>query len=1394
MKTKFQLVVILFALFFLNVSISHAQNSEESFHILGTVEGKGKSFEIIDSEYLNITVNSSEIIETRIKSVPKMISFNLKASDDVSSSEITIFGLPKNTTFHKYQDNYHNYAPLISNENGEVSFDIDLKGDHYIFIQPIKSTKYISTDTAKNNCSSIGIWDDSSKTCTLNADVSETIQIDSDDITLDGNGHTVSGSHSGSGIYIPGRRGVTIKNITVSNFSSGVNFYGCDNSKLENSIITKHQDGVHLENSTDITIKDNLIEFNGYGVNQNGNYSNLSNNIFEKNNIMANAFAGMALYQGSNDILKNNIVKNGPSDGIWISSKGKNDLSENIVEGNKERNFFIISNDMGLNEIDETNLVEGKPIKYIKNASDQTFDNSFGAGSFYCINCNNIEVKGLNLPIGGSRVLFWHTNNSSVEGVTSSDESGILTFYYSSLNKITKNTFKNIYFYYQSNGNQFYNNNVMATYSPATVSNSTGNLFNLDLPVGGNYWEKSKDICKNYNHNGICDNFFVINSSNKDYYPYLDKFNVESGEISGNSNILFLPGIKASKLYKDGNLGTEDQLWPPNYFGDDLEDLGLNENGESVNEVYARDVLESAGGNIYKTFIEKLKSLKNDKTINDYGLYAYDWRKSVEDIAQNGTLYDDGEMKSAITEIENLSNSAQNKKVTIVAHSNGGLLAKSIMMKLEESGKADKIDKIIFVGAPQMGTPLSILSLLYGYDESLIMGTLVSQSEARKFGENMPGAYGLLPTEKYFERMEEPFINFSSENTRYNIFKNAYEENIENFGEFQKFLIAKDDHREDPSDNDVELENVFDENILNSAIETHNRLDNWTPPVNVQVVEIAGWGLDTVSGINYKEKKKINCFTYPMPPSIPIPFCNESDDEYEPIYEPTFTVDGDEVVVTPSALMMEEGEKVKKFWVDLHGNNDKGEYIEHKNILEMVSAQQFVLDIIKNKNISILPTYISTSRPEDYIDAKPRIRMSLYSPLNIHLYDSEERHTGPKKVTDEKGNEGIVFEEEIPNSYYYQLGDRKYVGFPSGENIHIEMDGYAEGAYTLKMEEIKETEIGEEIASQITFKNLPVSANTKVTLNVPETGINNISNLETDYDGNGSNDYEIIPVPNGEAIMPDIYPPQSRIELSGAEGINDWYVSDVEISLSATDNEGGDGVESISYSINNGEWQNYLDPITISQERINNIQYFAIDKKGNKEEIKNEIIKIDKTAPEVKLIFNKDEQKLNTVGIDNLSQNVAVLVEKEIKEKTGIKGIFSHLFDIIKKGNKKRVSIATFVDEAGNRTELVFKKKYSNKHLINVIPLSISYNGAKNNFSKSFLQYEWMINKKKKNYSIFQSHIRTNDKFFESHYIEKKNETWIIERSLKGRPVIEKLPGMGIPYMQTEQGGININY
>lgn len=170
-------------------------------HKPGLIEATGTHFELKDSNYLNITLNSTEPIRIKLLSVPQMITLHIESDAGADSAEITFRGFTPQTTYHKYEDNYHNHVAFTSDDNGDYTYIQDLSEPHTIFIQPKPSTKFIKDNATGGDCSTIGIWDSSTKTCTLTKDLNETIQIDSDGITVDGNGHTSTGSQTGSGIY-----------------------------------------------------------------------------------------------------------------------------------------------------------------------------------------------------------------------------------------------------------------------------------------------------------------------------------------------------------------------------------------------------------------------------------------------------------------------------------------------------------------------------------------------------------------------------------------------------------------------------------------------------------------------------------------------------------------------------------------------------------------------------------------------------------------------------------------------------------------------------------------------------------------------------------------------------------------------------------------------------------------------------------------------------------------------------------------------------------------------------------------------------------------------------------------------------------------------------------------
>ena len=112
------------------------------------------------------------------------------------------------------------------------------------------------------------------------------------------------------------------------------------------------------------------------------------------------------------------------------------------------------------------------------------------------------------------------------------------------------------------------------------------------------------------------------------------------------------------------------------------------------------------------------------------------------------------------------------------------------------------------------------------------------------------------------------------------------------------------------------------------------------------------------------------------------------------------------------------------------------------------------------------------------------------------------------------------------------------------------------------------------------------------------------------------------------ATPSDTNAPTTTIELSGTEGNNDWFVSDVNVTLTATDN-GGSGVKEIHYILNGGT-ETVVSAATttfsIVSDGNHTLDYWAVDNAtpANVEAAKTATIKIDKTAPMVTITAPAD--------------------------------------------------------------------------------------------------------------------------------------------------------------------------
>ena len=457
-----------------DVNVLEDSNLETAPPMSGTIAGAGTRFAITNSDYINITLESIEPVRLMLESVPEMVVINFEAADGAASTQITLSGFSCSTTYYKYEDNYHNTAAFTTDANGSYSYAQDLSKPHLVFILPRPSTKFIPSDT------SIGTWDPGSRTYTLSTDVNETIQIDEDNLTLDGAGYTVTGTGTSYGIYLYERTAVTVRNVNVEEFSYGIGLYNSTgNTVTNNNTSCNNRYGIYLRDSNSNTLTGNTASDNHEGI----FLRDSSDNTLTANNT-SNNYSGIYLYHNCNNntLMDNTASKN--SHGIYLYNSGSSTLIGNTANSN---NYYGI---------------------HLYNSSNNTLT-------------DNIASWNHNSGI----YLYNSSDNTLTANTTSNNYPGIYFYYNCNGNTLTSNTVSNnyygIYLYHNCNNNEIYNNNFINNQTQAYTYSCSGNVFNLPAPIGGNYW--SNWTTPDTDRDGLVDDYYVF-TSGQDNLPWVRQY------------------------------------------------------------------------------------------------------------------------------------------------------------------------------------------------------------------------------------------------------------------------------------------------------------------------------------------------------------------------------------------------------------------------------------------------------------------------------------------------------------------------------------------------------------------------------------------------------------------------------------------------------------------------------------------------------------------------------------------------------------------------------------------------------------------------------------------------------------------------------------------------------
>ena len=311
-----------------------------------------------------------------------------------------------------------------------------------------------------------------------------------------------------------------------SNGYTGIVIWDSHNNTFLDNTANNNDAGISVTSSNDNMIMDNSVNNNSNAIEL--LYSN--NNTFSRNTLSYNDYYGIVLDNSNNNTFLGNILSYNDYYGIYIHFSDNNRVSGNIMT------FCGISlkgrlNNVGSHIIDDTNLVNNKPVYYYVNEIFLSSYDFTDAGQIILVNCNNSIISGYNLSYCSLGIYLGYSHNNTVLGNTANNNDYGIELWFSVNNTISGNTAN----HNSEDGIHLYESNH-STVSGNTVSyNAFHGIFLVDCDnskVSGNILNNNDYYgiwLASSNNNKVLDN----TASDNDYYGIVLGYG-DNNTISGN--------------------------------------------------------------------------------------------------------------------------------------------------------------------------------------------------------------------------------------------------------------------------------------------------------------------------------------------------------------------------------------------------------------------------------------------------------------------------------------------------------------------------------------------------------------------------------------------------------------------------------------------------------------------------------------------------------------------------------------------------------------------------------------------------------------------------------------------------------------------------------------------
>ncbi|MFH1840083.1 MAG: right-handed parallel beta-helix repeat-containing protein [Nanoarchaeota archaeon] len=282
------------------------------------------------------------------------------------------------------------------------------------------------------------------------------INLNCNDAVLEGSGLSFV-----TGIDIPVRTDVSIRNCNLYNYDTAIRLRDSNDIIIKNNNLIDYDNGIYLYRSNNNELDGNHLEDN----NQESIYLEDSNDNVIFNNVINHLDDEGAIYLKNSDRNEfyDNAVTCGDDDCILII-----DSKHSVFSGNEiscgEESFEIVADveeDYNHN-IDTTNLVNERPVYYNYKVDNLVLD-GVESGLVECNYCTNFSLKNSNL-INGNGLTLRNTEGFLIQDNLFQGNSRYNLYVLESnsgeikSNEFTQNAPRTIYFFYSNNISVSYNN------------------------------------------------------------------------------------------------------------------------------------------------------------------------------------------------------------------------------------------------------------------------------------------------------------------------------------------------------------------------------------------------------------------------------------------------------------------------------------------------------------------------------------------------------------------------------------------------------------------------------------------------------------------------------------------------------------------------------------------------------------------------------------------------------------------------------------------------------------------------------------------------------------------------------------------------------------------------